>query len=93
MSKIHKIKRFNESHEGENNYMFFNGLKNIKAMVDSLLEMDPAQVDALLNEHDWASSHIASSVDDITEVYQFMNANASSKEADYMDFDENTELE
>lgn len=90
-NNIHRIKRFNES-AGENNYMFFNGLKNIKKMVDDLLELDPETVDKLLNEHDWASNHIASSLDDITEVYQFMQANASSRPSNYIEFDENNEI-
>ena len=59
-----------------NSYMFFNNLQTIKRSIDQLLQMDEAQVEELLrNGHDWASDHIATSKDDITEVTEFfMNA-------------------
>jgi hypothetical protein len=61
------------------NYMFFNSLKNIKKMVDSMIKLDPNKLDSLLSDHDWASNHIATSNDDITEVFQFMLSNLDSK--------------
>lgn len=55
------------------NYMFFGNLKTIKRLVDSLLEMDEAQVDKILsNGHAWADDHIATSKDDIEEVFNFL---------------------
>jgi len=58
-----------------NNYMFFNSLKNIKDMIDSMIEMDPIEIDQLLNDRDWASNHMSTSNDDITEVFQFILSN------------------
>ena len=61
---------------GENseiNYMFFGNLKTMKRMIDELIQMDPNQVDQVLkNGHEWAVDHIASSADDIQEVYNFL---------------------
>ena len=55
------------------NYMFFGNLKTIKRLVDEMLEMDEAKVDAiLLDGHNWAVDHIATSKDDIEEVANFI---------------------
>lgn len=54
-----------------NNYMFFSNLESIGRMVDELRNLDEFKVDSLLNEHDWAKDHIATSKDDVEEVYNF----------------------
>jgi hypothetical protein len=64
-----------EGHEGHelNNYMFFQNLHTLKNAIDELLELDPHEVDEILtNGHGWALDHIATSVDDVEEVYHFM---------------------
>lgn len=54
-------------------YMFMQNLETIRRAVDAMLEMDPDEVDALLNGgHDWASDHVATSKDDIEEVAGFL---------------------
>lgn len=67
-------------------YMFFSNLKVIKEKAEAMLAMDPAQVDAMLSDgHDWASDHIATSKDDVEEVYNWLagevSASASSEKA------------
>ena len=65
-----------ENHEGHelNNYMFFQNLHTLKNAIDELLELDPHEVDQILtNGHGWALDHIATSVDDVEEVYHFMS--------------------
>ncbi len=65
-----------ENHEGHelDNYMFFQNLHTLKNAVDELLELDPHEVDQILsNGHGWALDHIATSVDDVEEVYHFMS--------------------
>ena len=58
--------------EESSNYMFFQNLKTIKMAVDKLLAMDKNMVDSvLLDGHDWAADHIATSKDDVEEVYSF----------------------
>ena len=54
-------------------YMFFENLKIIKKAVDEMLELDEHMVDDLLaSGHDWAEDHIATSKDDVEEVYNFL---------------------
>lgn len=55
------------------NYMFFGNLHTIKRHIDELLKLDPAKVDEILsNGHAWADDHIATSKDDIEEVFNFL---------------------
>ena len=72
-------------------YMFFENLKIIKKAVDEMLELDEKMVDGILaSGHDWAEDHIATSKDDVEEVYNFlmtkkvpMEVEAKEKEALY----------
>jgi hypothetical protein len=81
-----QLKRFNQfinenadlnidhdaQHETEN-YMFFGNLEQIKRQCEMLLEMDPMAVDNILKSgHSWAVDHIATSKDDIEEVFNFI---------------------
>lgn len=68
------LKKMNENHEGDiQNYMFFGNLKTIKRLVDKMLEMDESEVDSILtNGHNWALDHIATSKDDVEEVFNFL---------------------
>lgn len=70
---LKKIKSLNENIE-EKQYMFFSNLKTIKEYVDNILSMNEEEVNKiLLNGHEWAEDHIATSKDDIQEVYEFLN--------------------
>ncbi len=61
--------------DGIQHYMFFNNLKTIKDRVDAMLSMCPMKVDEMLrNGHDWANDHIATSKDDVEEVYNWITA-------------------
>jgi hypothetical protein len=54
--------------------MFFRNLEQMKSQIDELLQMDRSTIDQkLINGHDWANDHIATSKDDIEEVYNFFN--------------------
>lgn len=54
-------------------YMFFENLKIIKNAVDEMLKLDDKMVDGVLaSGHDWAADHVATSKDDIEEVYNFL---------------------
>jgi hypothetical protein len=69
-------------HSNTDNYMFFQNLKNIKKMVDAMLQLDPAQVDQMLSDgHGWAADHIATSKDDVEEVGGFLMNNMSSSDS------------
>jgi hypothetical protein len=79
------LKRFNQfvnenedkiDHDAQHetvNYMFFGNLETIKRLCETLLEMDPIEVDKILQSgHSWAVDHIATSKDDIEEVFNFI---------------------
>lgn len=60
------------------NYMFFGNLETIKRMIDELVQMDHTQIDEIIKDgHEWAVDHIASSADDIQEVYNFLKNRAA----------------
>lgn len=62
-----------KEHQETDNYMFFANLENMHRMISELLDMDESQVDEILTDgHNWASDHIATSKDDIEEVYNFL---------------------
>ena len=66
-----------EGNASELNYMFFGNLETMKRMIDELVQMDPTKIDEILKSgHEWAVDHIASSADDIQEVYNFLKNNA-----------------
>lgn len=67
--------RIHENHEGQElqNYMFFQNLYTLERAIEELLDLDPEQVDKILSDgHGWALDHIATSADDIEEVYNFL---------------------
>jgi hypothetical protein len=67
-----KVSMYEGEHES-NNYMFWSSLKTIQHASKELLEMDYDGVDALLCDgHGWALDHIATSADDMEEVYHFL---------------------
>lgn len=68
----------------ELNYMFLGNLKTIKRLIDELIQMNPVEVDSILKDgHDWAIDHIATSVDDIQEVHNFLvNGTDTKKKGD-----------
>lgn len=74
------VSRVNEGHNDTENYMFFANVINIHRMCQSILDMDPMQVDAILQDgHGWATDHIATSKDDVEEVYNFLYSDIQAK--------------
>ena len=64
-------------------YMFFENLKIIKNAVDEMLQLDEKMVDGILaSGHDWAADHIATSKDDVEEVYNFLMTKKAPIEMD-----------
>jgi hypothetical protein len=70
------IKNYDEYKKegGNQNYMFFGNLKNMKKMIDEMLEMNEVEVDNILSEHDWASDHISVATENLDQVYHFLNS-------------------
>ena len=66
--------------KNQDNYMFFRNLQTIKAAVDSILQMDPNEVDQMLSAgHDWAVDHIATAKDDVEEVIGFLTTSDTTQ--------------
>jgi hypothetical protein len=79
MAHIKKFTNFiqesidHDSQHQTENYMFFGNLETIKRLCETLLEMDPIAVDNILKSgHGWAVDHIATSKDDVEEVFNFI---------------------
>jgi serine protease inhibitor len=77
-----KNKIIKENHE-EKGYMFINSLKVIKKQVDEMLEMVESTnseelIRNMMHDAEWAQSHITSSEDDITEVYNYIMGSVDS---------------
>ena len=87
------LKSFKE-HQEQGNYMFFSNLETIKRLVDELLEMDKSEIDAMLDEHDWASDHITGAKDDVEEVFDFIagHSNPEDEFGSPSSYDENDEI-
>lgn len=59
--------------EHDNTYMFFQNLKTIHNAISHMLEMPTERISQELKDgHGWALDHIATSADDVAEVYQFL---------------------
>ena len=84
-----------KEHQETDNYMFFGNLKTIKRLVDEMLEMDESEVDSILsNGHNWALDHIATSKDDVEEVFNFLAGhNDSENEFDTHHSEEGEEMD
>jgi hypothetical protein len=79
--KLHEM--VEEGHNEFQNYMFFNNLITIKEAIEEMLQMDAHAVDQLLSDgHNWALDHLATSADDVEEVYHFLNANLGDHDDD-----------
>ena len=82
---LNSLKEHNET----SNYMFFGNLATMKRLIDELLTMDESQIDAILNEHDWASDHISVATENLEQVFDFLAGHNSPEEEH--EFDNNVE--
>ena len=67
-------------------YMFFSNLEQIKRQCEILLEMNPQQIDEIINEggHDWADDHVTEAKNNMDQVFDFL-MNETKKE--YIDYE------
>jgi hypothetical protein len=81
--------------EGEERYMFFSNLEQMKREADMLLALDETKIQELLdNGHDWAQDHIATAKESMDQVFDFiMNEMEGSKEEPEMEEPEMEEPE
>ena len=69
-----------EDREKTQTYMFWQNLKTMHHAISELLEMGKDKIDTLLEEHAWAIDHIATSADDVEEVYHFIESSVEDHE-------------
>jgi len=83
-----------EGHDHKKNYMFFQHLHTIKDAIEDILSMDQSEIDDMLsNGHNWALDHMATSVDDIEEVYHFLKNRVGVESEEIMEPEEITQVE
>ena len=84
-------KVLNESHQVQENYMFFSNLKQIMRQCKLLLEIDPQMIDEILqNGHDWADDHVTEAKTNMDQVFDFL-MNEKSKLEQYVDYEDLSE--
>jgi hypothetical protein len=66
-------------------YMFFSNLQQIKRQCEMLLEMDPQQIDEIINEggHDWADDHVTEAKNNMDQVFDFLMNETKKEFIDY----------
>jgi hypothetical protein len=71
-------------------YMFFSNLQQIKRQCEIMLEMDPQQIDEIINEggHDWADDHITEAKNNMDQVFDFLMNETKKEYTDYEDISE-----
>ena len=79
----------NEKDYGQiQNYMFFSNLEQMIRQAQLLLELDPMEVEAILQGgHDWADDHITVAKENLDQVFDFM-----MNESQYDDYQEDDEM-
>jgi hypothetical protein len=73
-------------------YMFFSNLQQIKRQCELLLELDPKQIDEIINEggHDWADDHVTEAKNNMDQVFDFLMNETNKEYIDYEDVEENS---
>ncbi len=71
-------------------YMFFSNLQQIKRQCEVLLEMDPQQIDEIINEggHDWSDDHVTEAKNNMDQVFDFLMTETKKEYIDYEDITE-----
>ena len=71
------------------NYMFFSNLEQIKRQCEMMLEMDPNQIDGIIQDgHDWADDHISEAKTNIDQVFDFFKNETNKTYIDYEEVNE-----
>ena len=73
-SDLNKIVKKVLQEQQVDDYMFFSNLQQIKRQCEILLEMNPQQIDEIINEggHDWADDHITEAKNNMDQVFDFL---------------------
>jgi len=88
-SDVNRLVRKVLNEQEQTNYMFFSNLTQIKRQCEMMLEMDPTQIDEIIqNGHDWADDHISEAKTNIDQVFDFFKNKMSEEDTDYEDMNE-----
>lgn len=72
------------------NYMFFSNLEQIKRQCELLLELDPSEIENILqNGHDWADDHVTVAKENMDQVFDFMMNQTQGNDDNDMVMEEN----
>jgi hypothetical protein len=71
---VKRVVKENEmTEEGNNRYMFFSNLQQMKRQCEYLLDFDEEQIEEILNNgHDWAQDHISEAKNNMDQVFDFL---------------------
>ena len=88
-SDLNRIVKKVLKEQEQSNYMFFSNLKQIKRQCEMMLDMDPSQIDEIIqNGHDWADDHISEAKTNIDQVFDFFKNEMSEDHNGYEDMNE-----
>ena len=80
-SDVNRLVRKVLNEQEQTNYMFFSNLTQIKRQCEMMLEMDPNQIDEIIqNGHDWADDHISEAKTNIDQVFDFFKNKMSEED-------------
>lgn len=81
---IKRVVKENEmTEEGNNRYMFFSNLQQMKRQCEYLLDFDEEQIEEILNNgHDWAQDHISEAKNNMDQVFDFLMNEIKGDDAD-----------
>lgn len=83
------LKALKEAEHEHNRYMFFSNLEQMKRQAELLLDLDPDQIHAILeNGHDWADDHITVAKENLDQVFDFMMNEIHGEDDDEMMIDD-----
>lgn len=83
------LKALKEAEHEHNRYMFFSNLEQMKRQAELLLDLNPDQIHAILeNGHDWADDHITVAKENLDQVFDFMMNEIHGEDDDEMMIDD-----
>ncbi len=70
--------------EGNNRYMFFSNLQQMKRQCEYLLDFDENQIEEILNNgHDWAQDHISEAKNNMDQVFDFLMNEIKGEDSEF----------
>jgi hypothetical protein len=82
---VKRVVKENEmTEEGNNRYMFFSNLQQMKRQCEYLLDFDEEQIEEILNNgHDWAQDHISEAKNNMDQVFDFLMNEIKGEDSEF----------